>query len=251
MANETSSDTVLSALNIKKSFAGQLVLDDVSVTLRQGEVLVLCGPSGCGKSTLLRILSGLEVPDNGLVKLGDSHINAALVRSGGVRAKIGFVFQRPALYPNMSVLENITLALREVKKLTHGEADEKAMSLLAQVRLEDKAEAYPSSLSGGQAQRASIARALALDPQVLLLDEPTSALDPELVHEVLEVLRRLARQGTTMAIATHELGFAREVAHQVAFFDKGKNLETRPAADFFDDPRSERAARFINSVLHP
>jgi ABC-type polar amino acid transport system ATPase subunit len=242
---------ILSATGIKKRFANQTVLDDVSITLRRGQVLALCGPSGCGKSTLLRILSGLESPDEGVVNLGIWGIEKNALRKPEIIGRIGFVFQRPALYPNMTVLDNITLALRNVRKFSAKAAEEHALAALAEVRLDHKAHVYPATLSGGQAQRASIARALSMEPEVLLLDEPTSALDPELVHEVLEVLRKLSRGGTTMAVATHELGFAREVAHEVAFFDQGKNLETRPSADFFSSPKSERAASFINSILNP
>lgn len=241
---------MLEAKELYKFFGDRIVLDGVSVSLEKGKVLALCGPSGCGKSTLLRILSGLEPSTQGSVLLGDIPIDREALRRPEVRGRIGFVFQRPALYPNMRVMENITLALRKVRQLSHQDAEAKAYEALGKVRLTDKSTAWPATLSGGQAQRASIARALALEPDVLLLDEPTSALDPELVHEVLEVMRGLARGGTTMAVATHELGFAREVAYEVAFFDHGKNLETQPAEDFFNSPKTDRAARFIESILH-
>ncbi|WP_201006300.1 amino acid ABC transporter ATP-binding protein [Pseudomonas cichorii] len=241
---------MLEAKELYKFFGERMVLDGVSISLEKGKVLALCGPSGCGKSTLLRILSGLEPSTRGSVLLGDTPINREALRKPEVRGRIGFVFQRPALYPNMRVMENITLALRKVRQLSHQDAQEKAYEALGKVRLTDKSTAWPATLSGGQAQRASIARALALEPDVLLLDEPTSALDPELVHEVLEVMRGLARGGTTMAVATHELTFAREVAHEVAFFDQGKNLETQPAEDFFKNPQTDRATRFIESILH-
>lgn len=241
---------MLEAKELSKFFRNRIVLDGVSMSLEKGKVLALCGPSGCGKSTLLRILSGLEPSSQGSVFLGDTPINREALRKADMRGRIGFVFQRPALYPNMRVIENITLALRKVKKLSHQDAEDKAYEALGKVRLTDKSTAWPATLSGGQAQRASIARALALEPDVLLLDEPTSALDPELVHEVLEVMRALARGGTTMVVATHELAFAREVAHKVAFFDNGKNLETQPAEDFFKRPQTARAARFIESILH-
>ncbi|QEI06097.1 amino acid ABC transporter ATP-binding protein [Pigmentiphaga aceris] len=250
-SSSAASGDVIRASGIHKTFDKKQVLEDIHLTLKKGKVLALCGPSGCGKSTLLRIISGLEAPSKGTVELNGTAINRKALRHPSIRGRIGFVFQRPALYPNMRVLENITLALVEVKKLSRRQAEEKAYDMLHKVHLADQIHAWPSTLSGGQAQRASIARALALEPEVLLLDEPTSALDPELVHEVLEVLRTLAHGGTTMAVATHELGFASEVAHDVAFFDQGRNIETQATRDFFRSPRSPRAARFIESILHP
>ncbi|WP_321896979.1 amino acid ABC transporter ATP-binding protein [Burkholderia cepacia] len=244
-----SAPAVVRARDVSKSFDTGPVLEDVNVTVLEGQVLALCGPSGSGKSTLLRIMSGLEAPSRGEVRLGGLRVSRQALLQPGLRGRIGFVFQRPALYPNMIVQENVALALRLVKRYSARDANEASLAALADMGLANKANAYPSELSGGQQQRAAIARALAMQPDVLLLDEPTSALDPELVQEVLDVLRKLAMRGTTMVVATHELAFAREVSHQVAFFDHGRNLETTDTHRFFSAPATERAARFINNIL--
>lgn len=244
-------EAILQARGVSRIYANHVAVDSVSIELRRGEVLAFCGPSGSGKSTLLKLMSGLEHPDQGQVFLKEHLLSRSRLRDPSVRGRIGFVFQRPALYPNMSVVENVSLALRVVRKQPRMHAYETAMEALRHVGLTEKSRSYPETLSGGQQQRVSIARALALDPEVLLLDEPTSALDPEWVHEVLDVLRKLASQGTTMAVATHELAFAREFSNRVAFLDNGRNLETTETSRFFASPSTQRAARFLKAVLNP
>jgi ABC-type polar amino acid transport system ATPase subunit len=237
----TESSFLIAARGITQRYGQTVVLDDVTVEVHKGSVIALCGPSGSGKSSLLRIISGLVEPTRGEVRLGSHAVTRKALLSPALRGQIGFVFQRPGLYPNMTALGNVELALRSVRKLPTSEARERAMSGLIDMGLGDKAHLYPVALSGGQQQRVSIARALVMQPEVLLLDEPTSALDPELVHEVLDVLRELAARGVTMVVATHELTFARDVSHEVAFFDHGKNLETTPTSRFF--PRRSLLAR--------
>lgn len=240
----------LKASSISKSHGSLNVLSGVDVEVRPSETLAICGPSGSGKSTLLRIMAGLDAPDSGDVRFGDILIDRKSLRSKALRGRIGFVFQRPGLYPHMTVLENIALALRLTRGLSHRLANDRASELLCRVGVEDKAGVFPPTLSGGQQQRVAIARTLALDPHVLLLDEPTSALDPERIREVLDVLRSLAREGITMVVVTHELGFAREVASRVAFMDAGKILELSGSKDFFVAPKTDRAGKFLDQVLH-
>ncbi|MCG7505361.1 amino acid ABC transporter ATP-binding protein [Mesorhizobium retamae] len=223
---------------------------DVDLQVKPAETLALCGPSGSGKSTLLRIMAGLERPDKGEVRLGGLQVDRRALRSKALLGRIGFVFQQPALYPHMTALQNVTLALRLTRGLSHKEAEDRSLAELARVGMEAKATALPATLSGGQQQRVAIARTLALEPQVLLLDEPTSALDPERIREVLDVLRRLALEGTTMVVVTHELGFAREVARRVAFMDEGKIVELSDSRNFFKAPQTQRARTFLDQVLH-
>lgn len=230
---------------------GQVVraVDDVSTQVAKGEVVVIIGPSGSGKSTFLRCLNGLEEFDDGQVIIDGIDIAGSKTNLNAVRREVGMVFQHFNLFPHKTVLENVTLAQRIVRKRKVAEAHDKAMALLTKVGIAEKVNEYPSRLSGGQQQRVAIARALAMDPKVMLFDEPTSALDPEMVGEVLDVMKQLAREGMTMAVVTHEMGFAREVAHRVLFMDAGKVLEDAPPAQFFTAPHEPRAQAFLKQVL--
>ena len=224
-------------------------VDDVSTAIAKGEVVVVIGPSGSGKSTFLRCLNGLEEFDDGQVIIDGIDIAGSKTNLNAVRREVGMVFQHFNLFPHKTVLENVTLAQRVVRKRKAAEAHDKAMALLSKVGIAEKAQQYPSRLSGGQQQRVAIARALAMDPKVMLFDEPTSALDPEMVGEVLDVMQQLAREGMTMAVVTHEMGFAREVAHRVLFMDAGRILEDASPAQFFTAPREPRAQTSHKQVL--
>ena len=239
----------LLALNgLSKQFGTLKVLRDISLDVREGEVIGLIGASGSGKSTLLRCVNRLETPTSGAVRFQDKEITAESVDL--VRREIGMVFQRFHLFPHLTAIENVTLAPRKVLGVPAAQAEAEGRALLAQVKLVDKADAYPGELSGGQQQRVAIARALALNPALLLFDEPTSALDPELVGEVLEVMRDLAQQGRTMLVATHEMGFCREVAHRVLFLDGGRILEEGAPEQVFTAPKEERTRAFLARVLN-
>lgn len=235
--------------NIHKSFGPLEVLGGVSLAVEKGKVLVIIGPSGSGKSTLLRCINGLEKIDSGEVEIDGQRLNIQSRQIHKLREQVGFIFQRFNLFGHLTALKNVTLAPRLVKKLTPKAADELGRRLLAQVGLEDKADAYPSQLSGGQQQRVAIARAMAMNPKVLLMDEITSALDPELVNEVLEVVAALARQGMTMLVVTHEMGFARNVATEVMFMDQGLVVETGLPSEIFTSPKHPRTQAFLNKVL--
>jgi ABC-type polar amino acid transport system ATPase subunit len=232
-----------------KSFGKLDVLRDISTEIKKGQVVAIIGPSGCGKSTFLRCLNLLEIPTRGRVYVDDVDITNPKTDIKKIRQNVGMVFQHFNLFPHKTVLENLTYAPIKVKKLSGEEAEKIAVDLLGQVGLKDKADAYPSRLSGGQKQRVAIARALAMQPQVMLFDEPTSALDPEMVKEVLDVMKKLATTGITMAIVTHEMGFAREVADRVLFLDGGHVAEDAPPNVFFSSPKSERANQFLEKVL--
>lgn len=234
---------------LKKSFGQLEVLKDISLEVKEGQVVCLIGPSGSGKSTLLRCLNLLEEVNEGEVTIDDINLTDKNVNINKVRENIGMVFQHFNLFPNMSVLENITLAPIELKKASKEEAEKNARRLLARVGLEDKANAKPQQLSGGQKQRVAIARALAMNPDIMLFDEPTSALDPEMVGEVLSVIQQLAQEGMTMVIVTHEMGFAREVADQVIFMDGGYVVEKGTPEEIFSNPQHERTQDFLNKVL--
>jgi arginine/lysine/histidine transport system ATP-binding protein len=231
--------------NLRKSFAGHLVLDGVSATIRKGEVVAILGSSGSGKSTLLRCINQMEIPDSGEIRINQEQVLSSNLRE--VRTKVGMVFQNFNLFPHLSVMENLLYAPTKVKKMDRAVAIEKAKTLLNQVGLSDKANAYPQTLSGGQKQRVAIARALMMDPEVVLFDEPTSALDPEMVLEVLRVMKSLASTGMTMLIVTHEMGFVKEVSSRVLFLEKGKILEDRPTRDFFERHTHDRIAQFLNA----
>ena len=233
--------------NLKKSFGKTTVLNGIDLSVNKGDVICIVGPSGCGKSTFLRCLTRLEEPSGGEVLLDgepvtDHNINA-------IRSRMGMVFQHFNLFPHMTVKKNITFAPVLLKKKSKEEADRQAMALLERIGLADKADAYPSMLSGGQKQRIAIVRALAMDPEVLLFDEPTSALDPEMVGEVLELMKTLAKDGMTMLVVTHEMGFAREVASRVIFIDNGKIQEDKPPQEFFSNPENPRLRDFLSKVL--
>ena len=236
---------LLEAVDLRKSFGDRPVLRGVSVEIAAHEVVAVIGASGSGKSTLLRCLNLLETIDDGQILLGGEDISDPRVDANRVRARFGAVFQSYNLFPHLSVLDNVTLSLRYVHKVPRAEADARGVALLQRVGLADKARAPPARLSGGQQQRVAIARAIATDPEVLLLDEITSALDPELVGEVLGLVRELAEEGTTILMATHEMAFARDVAHRVVFLDAGRILEQGPPAEVFSDPREERTREFL------
>ncbi len=234
--------------NLYKSYGDVHVLKGVDLTIEEKEVVVIIGPSGSGKSTLLRCMNYLEVPSKGKVSVdgilldGEANINK-------VREEVGMVFQRFNLFPHMTVLENIMLAPMKVRKISRKEAENEAKVLLARVGLADKADNYPTQLSGGQQQRVAIARALAMKPKVMLFDEPTSALDPEMVGEVLDVMRKLAKEGMTMVIVTHEMGFAREVGDRLLFVDEGRIIEQGKPKEVFENPQQERTKLFLSKVL--
>ncbi len=230
---------------------GQVVraVDQVSTQVARGEVLVVLGPSGSGKSTFLRCLNGLEAFDEGSVSIDGLRLDDPKTNINAYRREVGMVFQHFNLFPHMTVLENLCLAQKVVRKRGKAEREAKARALLAKVGIGEKADAFPSRLSGGQQQRVAIARALCMDPKVMLFDEPTSALDPEMVGEVLEVMKTLAEEGMTMVCVTHEMGFAREVADRVLFFDHGRLLEDAPPVEFFDAPKDPRAQAFLRQVL--
>ena len=235
------------AENLQKSYEGLDVLRGVSLTVNKGDVVCLVGPSGCGKSTFLRCLTRLEEPTGGKVYLDGVEVTEKDIDK--TRAKMGMVFQHFNLFPHLTVKRNITLAPTRLHRMTKDQADKRAMELLERIGLADKADAYPSSLSGGQKQRIAIVRALAMNPEVLLFDEPTSALDPEMVGEVLELMKELARGGMTMVVVTHEMGFAREVASRVIFIDEGVIKVDKPPQEFFANPENERLKAFLSKVL--
>ena len=235
--------------HLTKRFGRNLVLDDISETIREGEKVVVIGPSGSGKSTFLRCLNLLEQPTKGTITFDGTVITDPKVNIDAIRRQMGMVFQHFNLFPNMTIRKNITRAPVKTKLMGQEEADALALSLLKRVNLEDKADAYPNQLSGGQKQRIAIVRALAMKPKVMLFDEPTSALDPEMVGEVLEVMKELADEGMTMVVVTHEMGFAREVGTRVLFMDGGHILEQNEPHAFFANPKEERTKEFLSKVL--
>ncbi len=235
--------------NLQKHYGALKVLDGVDLTINKGDKVVIVGPSGCGKSTFLRCLNLLEVPDGGEIWFEDKLVNGPDTEINHLRQKMGMVFQHFNLFPHLTVKANITLAPVKLGLLKPEEADARAIELLRRIGLEDKADTYPNMLSGGQKQRIAIVRALAMNPDVLLFDEPTSALDPEMVGEVLELMKELARGGMTMVVVTHEMGFAREVANRVLFIDQGKIKVDKPPQEFFSNPENERLKVFLSKVL--
>ena len=239
---------MIDVVKLNKSFGDLHVLKDIDLHIDEKEVVVLIGPSGSGKSTLLRCLNYLEEPSSGTIRVDGINLDTS-ENINAVRREVGMVFQRFNLFPHMTVLDNISLAPMQVRKIKQSEAYASALELLAKVGLSDKADAYPEQLSGGQQQRVAIARALAMRPKVMLFDEPTSALDPEMVKEVLEVMRDLAHEGMTMVVVTHEMGFAKEVGKRVLFMDQGRIIETGSPSEIFDHPKELRTQEFLSKIL--
>jgi len=236
---------------VHKWFGRLHVLNNINLHVRSGEVVVVCGPSGSGKSTLIRTINELEPVNEGKLVVDGMDLSDKKTDINKLRAEIGFVFQQFNLYPHLSVLKNITLAPIKIRNKSRQEAEEKALALLERVGLSEKRDAFPSQLSGGQQQRVAIARGLAMDPKIMLFDEPTSALDPEMIGEVLQVMKDLALSGMTMMVVTHEMGFAREVSHRVIFMDHGTVLEEAPPEEFFLTPKHDRAKQFLKQILSP
>lgn len=236
--------------NLSKNFGDLKVLKNISTTVNKGEVISIIGPSGSGKSTFLRCINKLEEPTEGDIYIDGMDLMDKNTDINKIRERVGMVFQHFNLFPNMTVLENLTLSPTMVKKESKEEAEKYALYLLEKVGLSDKASSYPTQLSGGQKQRIAIARALAMKPEVILFDEPTSALDPEMIKEVLDVMRDLAKEGMTMLIVTHEMGFARNVGNRILFMDNGEIIEDCSPKDFFENPTNERIKDFLNKVLN-
>ena len=242
------SDTALLSIeHLKKAYGDNVVLEDISLSVKRGEVIVVIGPSGCGKSTFLRCINALEPIQGGTIEVDGKEVTSSEKDLTELRQKVGMVFQSYDLFPHMTVLDNITLAPTKVKKIPKAQAEEAARALLKRVGLTDKEKSYPRELSGGQKQRVASARALAMEPEVLLLDEVTAALDPEMVREVLDVILGLAQEGKTMLIVTHEMQFARAVADRVLFFDGGEIVEQDIPERFFEHPKTERAQKFLHT----
>ena len=235
--------------NVSKWYGKFQVLDDCSVKVEKSDVMVVCGPSGSGKSTLIKCINGLEPFQQGEIFVDGIKVNDKNTNLNHLRSKIGMVFQNFELYPHMNVLKNISLSQIKVLKRSEDEANEKSMQLLERVGLKEQYKKFPSQLSGGQQQRVAIARALAMDPIAMLFDEPTSALDPEMINEVLDVMIELAQDGMTMAVVTHEMGFAKKVADKILFMDEGRIEETADKMNFFDNPKSERTKLFLSKIL--
>ena len=240
---------MISIHEVSKWYGGFQALDDCSTQVGKGEVVVVCGPSGSGKSTLIKCVNGLEPFQRGRIVVDGTSVGDPATRLPALRARVGMVFQHFELFPHLTVMQNLTLAQMDVLRRPHDQAAQKGLGLLERVGLRDLADAFPGRLSGGQQQRVAIARALCMDPVCLLFDEPTSALDPEMIAEVLDVMVELAREGMTMMCVTHEMGFARSVAHRVVFMDRGRILEDAPSDAFFAEPRTERARQFLARIL--
>ena len=234
---------------VNKWFDKLHVLRDIDLQIDPGEVVVICGPSGSGKSTLIRCINRLEPIQEGEIVVDNMSLKDSRTNLTRLRAEIGFVFQQFNLYPHMTALENVTLAPTQVRKMKRGEAEDLGREILKKVGIPEKADSYPAQLSGGQQQRVAIARGLAMHPKIMLFDEPTSALDPEMINEVLDVMRKLAHEGMTMIVVTHEMGFAKEVAHRIIFMDEGRLIESAAPAEFFRNPKNERTKYFLSKIL--
>lgn len=246
----TNEDIMISVRNLEKSFKDIDVLNGIDIDIKRGEVVVIIGPSGCGKSTFLRCLNKLEEPTGGEILIDGININEKNMDINKQRQKMMMVFQNFNLFPHMNILENLTIAPIKLKDLTKAEAETKAKELLERIGLIDKITAYPNQLSGGQKQRVAICRALAMEPEAILFDEPTSALDPEMVGEVLDVMKELAKSGMTMICVTHEMGFAKEVASRIVFIDKGQIAEEGTPDQIFNNPKNARLKDFLSKILH-
>ncbi|MDD4701516.1 MAG: amino acid ABC transporter ATP-binding protein [Desulfovibrio sp.] len=235
--------------NVTKWYGDFNVLRDCTTRINKGEVVVVCGPSGSGKSTLIKTVNGLEPIQSGQIFVNGTEVTSKRTNLATLRSRVGMVFQHFELFPHLNIIHNLILAQEKVLKRNHEEAREKALALLSRVGLDQHTEKYPSQLSGGQQQRVAIARALCMDPVAMLFDEPTSALDPEMINEVLDVMVELAYEGMTMMVVTHEMGFARKVAHRVLFMEEGLILEDTPKEQFFDSPQTQRAKEFLASII--
>jgi len=235
--------------SVNKWFGDLHVLKDINLKIKEAEVLVICGPSGSGKSTLIRCINFLEPIGEGRIKIDKINVHDRQTNITKLRADVGFVFQQFNLYPHMTVLENLTIAPRKIRKQKKIGANELGLKMLKRVGLADKADSYPAQLSGGQQQRVAIARCLCMNPKIMLFDEPTSALDPEMINEVLDVMRNLVKEGITMVVVTHEMGFAKEVAHRVAFMDNGEIIDIAPPDEFFNHTKNERTKIFLENIL--
>ncbi len=244
------SDEIIICRDVHKWFDNFHALRGISLTVRRGEKVVICGPSGSGKSTFIRTINRLEEHQQGTIIVDGIELTHDIRNIHAIRQEIGMVFQQFNLFPHLKVIDNITLAPIWVRKWPKAKAEEIAMQLLERVGIPEQAYKYPGQLSGGQQQRVAIARALAMQPKIMLFDEPTSALDPEMIKEVLDVMRELARSGMTMIVVTHEMGFAREVADRIIFFDQGQLIEEAPPTEFFSNPKSERTRLFLSQILH-
>jgi glutamate transport system ATP-binding protein len=249
-ATATADGDLVVLSGVRKSFGDNLVLDDIDLEIDRGSAVVVAGPSGSGKSTMLRCINGLEAIDEGTISFDGRPVHSTGREIYDIRAEIGMVFQQFNLFPHMTVLENITLAPLEVEHASKEEGRRRALRLLERVGIPEKADDHPADLSGGQQQRVAIARALAVEPKLMLFDEPTSALDPEMIREVLDVMRDLAQEGMTMVVVTHEMGFAREVCDRVVFIDDGRIVEQGTPDEFFNQTRSERAKEFVDKIIH-
>jgi polar amino acid transport system ATP-binding protein len=243
-------DNIIQMKNIQKYYGSFHALKDVNFNVKKGEVVVICGPSGSGKSTLIRCINKLEDIDSGKIIVDGQDLYDKKTNINKLRQKVGMVFQHFNLFPHLTILENITLAPTKVKKMPKKEAKELAMSLLERVKIPHQAHKYPSELSGGQKQRVAIARTIAMKPKIILFDEPTSALDPEMIGEVLDVMKELAKENYTIVCVTHEMGFAREVSDRIVFMDAGRIIEENRPEEFFNNPKTERAKKFLSEILH-
>ncbi len=243
------SENIIQLENVDKFFGSFQALKNISLSVKTGERIVVCGPSGSGKSTLIRCINRLEEHSNGKIVVNGHELTSAVKNIDAVRREVGMVFQNFNLFPHLTIVKNLMLAPMLVRKASKSEARDTAMKYLTRVKIPEQADKYPSQLSGGQQQRVAIARALCMNPLVMLFDEPTSALDPEMISEVLDVMTDLAREGMTMIVVTHEMGFARSVADNVVFMDQGEIVEMNPPKEFFDNPRSERTKLFLSQIL--
>ena len=242
-------NNIISMTKINKFYDDFHVLKDIDFSVKKGEIVVICGPSGSGKSTLIRCINGLEDIDDGDILVDNIDIHASKKNLQAIRSEVGMVFQHFNLFPHLTILENITLAPTLVKNIDKKEINQIALNLLAKVKLADKANSYPADLSGGQKQRVAIARSLAMKPKIILFDEPTSALDPETIGDVLSVMKDLAQENFTIVCVTHEMGFAKEVGDRIVFMDHGVIIEENTPEEFFNNPKSERAKKFLNEIL--
>ncbi len=243
------SENIIQLENVDKFFGEFQALKNVSLSVKKGERIVVCGPSGSGKSTLIRCINRLEEHNNGKIVVNGHELTGAVKDIDAVRSEVGMVFQSFNLFPHLTIVKNLMLAPRLVRKSSKSEARDTAMRYLERVKIPEQADKYPSQLSGGQQQRVAIARALCMNPKVMLFDEPTSALDPEMISEVLDVMTDLAQEGMTMIVVTHEMGFARQVADLVVFMDQGEIVESNPPEEFFENPKSERTKLFLSQIL--